>query len=97
MAPEFTSEADFQAKVVAKAKELGWAVYHTYDSRRSEPGFLDLTLCRPPRVEYMELKSEKGKVTPAQKRWLNLLRKCDGVHADAYWPKDWQKILEVLQ
>lgn len=94
--PTFADEGKFQAAVIAKAKECGWTVYHTYDSRRSEDGWLDLAICRPPRLLFWELKSEKGKLTPAQKKWLNLLRKCDGVEADAFWPKDWERIVKLL-
>lgn len=62
------SEKQFQSHLVMYAKNRGWMVYHTYDSRRCEPGFPDLVLVRD-RVLYRELKSEKGRVTPAQKAW----------------------------
>ena len=31
-------EADFQATVIELAELQGWRVYHTHDSRRSQPG-----------------------------------------------------------
>ena len=37
------SEKEFQATVIEYAKACGWKVYHTYDSRRSDPG--SLTWC----------------------------------------------------
>ena len=37
------NEKKFQSQVVRIAKVFGWLCYHTYDSRRSEPGFPDLS------------------------------------------------------
>ena len=34
---KLTSEAAFQAQVVRWAETHGWTVYHTHDSRRSQP------------------------------------------------------------
>ena len=33
------SEAEFQAEIIAYALSFGWLVYHTYNSRGSQPGF----------------------------------------------------------
>ena len=62
------TEKEFQSRVVKFARLLNWAVYHTYDSRRSAPGFPDLVLVKD-RVLYRELKTEKGKLTDHQKVW----------------------------
>ena len=67
------SEKQFQYHVIEYAKNKGWKVYHTYDSRRSEPGFPDLVLVRNVTL-FRELKSERGKLTPAQMEWGNALR-----------------------
>ncbi len=64
------SEKEFQARVVKLAKERGWRVYHTYDSRRSEAGFPDLILLRGPRQIAAELKVGRNKLTPEQQDWL---------------------------
>jgi hypothetical protein len=63
-------EKDLQAGVIALAKLLGYRVYHTFDSRRSEPGFPDLILIRGYRLVAIELKSTIGDLTEAQKEWL---------------------------
>lgn len=70
------SEADFQAQVVKFARLTGWLCYHTYDSRRSEPGFPDLVLTNAERdtTLFAELKADGGKVTAAQRKWLRALR-----------------------
>ena len=59
------------------AKGLGWLTYHTHNSRRSEPGFPDLVMVRPPRLIFAELKNEKGVVSDAQERWLLELGKVE--------------------
>ena len=67
------TERQWQTEVVNLARHQGWLVYHTYDSRRSEPGFPDLVLVRGA-VIFVELKTDKGRLTKAQKRWLTRLR-----------------------
>lgn len=67
------SENDLLSKVRGLAATLGWLVYHTHDSRRSEPGFPDLVLVHGARLLYRELKTAKGKVTPEQAAWLGAL------------------------
>lgn len=89
------SERDFQQLVIDLARALGWAVYFTWDSRRSPEGFPDLVLCQPPRLVYAELKTATGKVSAAQERWLARLRDCQ---QEAYlWrPADWDFLLALL-
>ena len=93
-APSITEKA-WQAKVIEAAKWLGWSVYHTHDSRRSEAGFPDLVLVRDQRLIFAELKSPKGRVTPAQTQWLWLLGE---TFAEVYlWrPDDWPTVQERL-
>jgi hypothetical protein len=50
------TEKQLQGAVVELAKRLGYLVYHTFDSRRSNPGWPDLVLCKPPRLIFAELK-----------------------------------------
>ena len=90
------SERDFQRQVVELAELQGWRVYHTYDSRRSNPGFPDLALVRPPRVIFAELKRERGRVTAAQREWAQALRACLGVEYYLWRPSDWDEIVEVI-
>ena len=68
------TEKQFQSHIVRVAKMRGWLVYHTFDSRRSAPGFPDLVLVRE-RVLFRELKTDKGRVKPAQKAWAEGLEK----------------------
>lgn len=85
------------AQVVDLARLRGWATYHPFLSIHSPRGWPDLVLCRPPRLVLAELKSEKGKVSPDQERWLEMLGACDGVEAFLWRPSDFDRIVEVLR
>lgn len=80
-AGSMTPEAAFQVRVVRLATDRGWRVYHTHDSRRSDPGFPDLVLVRPPRVLFVELKAGRRRLSDDQVAWLELLEACDRVDA----------------
>ena len=65
------TEAEFQTQVLDAADELGWEYYHTGDSRRSQPGFPDLTLVKDGKVIFAELKREKKSfLRKDQMKWL---------------------------
>lgn len=80
------SESQFQSHVVALAHRLGWLVYHTYSSRRSEPGFPDLVLVRG-RTLFRELKTGSGVLSKAQRVWLDRLEQ-GGSDAGVWRPAD---------
>lgn len=84
------SEATLQAQVITAARAVGWLVYHTHDSRRSQPGFPDLVLvhARQGRVLFRELKAERGRVHPKQREWLEALQAA-GQNAAVWRPSDW--------
>ena len=83
-------EKDLQQAVVGLARRAGWLVYHTYDSRRSDPGWPDLVLVHPVRRRLLirELKTMKGRVSPAQKTWLAALAAV-GLDAAVWRPDQW--------
>ena len=62
------TEKQFQSKILKIAKQFGWIAYHTYDSRRSAPGFPDIVLVKD-RVLFRELKTDTGRISPAQNDW----------------------------
>lgn len=68
------SEGELDRAVRRIARDLGVLMYHTFDSRRSEPGFPDLVLVGKWGVMYRELKKENGRLTVAQKTWLAALQ-----------------------
>jgi len=91
-------ERDFQDMVLEVAHGCGWLTYHTYDSRRSQAGFPDLTMVRGNRLIFVELKSYKGKANEAQEMWLAAL--ADVPHAEVYlWRpgEQWESIVDILQ
>jgi hypothetical protein len=93
--PPITERA-FMKQITQLAVTLGWRCYHTQLSKWSESGWPDLALCRPPRLLLVELKSERGKVTPSQQQWLEMLRSCDPVEVFLWRPSDWQQITQTL-
>lgn len=95
--PKAVSEDAFQSLVIAAATQNGWLAYHTHDSRRSQAGFPDLVLVHQQLgVVYAELKSEKGKVSPAQQHWLLSLTLA-GQAAFVWKPSDWAQVRKILE
>ena len=88
-------EREWQAQVVGWAKTLGWRVYHTHNSRRSEPGWPDLALVRD-RLVMAELKTDTGRVSREQQEWLALLAAA-GVETYLWRPSDQKQVLSVLR
>lgn len=91
--PELT-EKDFQSQIIELAERLHWLVYHTYDSRRSRAGFPDLVLVKD-RVIFAELKTQVGRVLPAQSQWLSSLRHA-GVECYVWRPDELEDIIRIL-
>ncbi|WP_376793087.1 VRR-NUC domain-containing protein [Thermoflexus sp.] len=92
------SEKDFSQQVVDLARLLGWKVYRTWLSIRSPAGFPDLVLAKPGRPLILaELKTERGKLSPAQEEWLATLRQVPGIEVYVWRPGDWEEIVRVLR
>jgi hypothetical protein len=91
------TEKAFLAQVRELARLFGWLEFHPYDSRRSTPGYPDLFMVRPPRLIFAELKSDTGRVTEAQRAWLETLGQCPGVEVYVWRPGDFDAIVERLQ
>ena len=90
------TEAEFQAQVIALATLGGWAHYHTFDSRKSAAGFPDLVLVRRNQVLFIELKSERGRVSPEQRAWLDRLEQAVPGSTDVWYPHDLPNIEKLL-
>ena len=97
------TEDTLLAHVRALAKQYGYLCYHTYSSKRSEPGYPDLCLARPAsatspgRLLFAELKTQTGKVTQEQAIWLDILRHTiPGLEAYTWRPADLPTIAAIL-
>ncbi|SRR6266496_2946438 len=88
-------ERDFLQQVKDLAGFSGWLAYHTLDSRGSDQGFPDLVLIRGGRVVFAELKSEAGKPSQVQARWLLGLA-IAGAEVYLWRPRNWSQIEAVL-
>jgi len=91
------SEQDFMQQIIDLAHLYGWLCYHTFDSRRSAPGYPDLAFCHPVHHEYFlaELKTEKGHLTPAQQRWIEALYQAN-IETYVWRPSDFDTIVRRL-
>ena len=85
------SESQLQRDVLQLAGQLGYLAYHVYDSRKSGPdkGFPDLILARDGRVIAVELKTERGRVSRDQARWIWALGALDTIEIFVWRPRDW--------
>ena len=90
------TEASWQSTVIDLAELTGWWVYHNPDSRRSQPGFPDLVLIRAPRVMFLELKRETGRLSTVQREVIGHLEACPGVEVHVARPSDWSLVVEWL-
>lgn len=81
-------EDEVLKRVRSVARVHGWLCYHTYDARRSEPGFPDVVATNGRRLLFAELKSRTGKVTIEQARWLELLERATAIDVRLWRPGD---------
>lgn len=91
-----TTEAQWQETVTEYATRKGWLWYHPNLSLRDEAGFPDLVLVRAGRLVFAELKTETGRVRPAQKAWIDALAEACTAAVYVWRPRDWDTVQEVL-
>jgi hypothetical protein len=95
------TEAEFQSKVIARARARGWLAHHCRPCQRGDgswrttiegnAGFPDLVLARPGQVLFRELKTPEGRLTPAQAHWLSVLP-----DSGLWRPGDWPEVEAVI-
>ena len=97
------SERDWQRDVIEAATVYGWKVFHAWSSIHSPSGFPDLVLVHARGVYhpfggvlYAELKTERGKLTPAQEEWIAVLKSA-GQTVYLWRPSDVETMHEVLR
>ena len=81
--PLTLTEKQFLSQIVDLLKLFHWKFEHTFEqgvyARRTSKGFPDIVAVRPPRLLFIELKSEKGKLTEDQEAWIDALEGCQKV------------------
>jgi hypothetical protein len=96
-APPAITERAFMQALRREALANNYLFYHTFDSRRSAPGFIDAVLAKPGRPLLMwELKTTDGLVTLAQQRWIEVLGQVTHVEAGVYRPEAWESMVARL-
>ena len=98
------SERMFQQQIVDLARLNSWRVYHTWNSKHSPSGWPDLALARlcpsqrgtTTELIFFECKTERGRLTEAQRDWLFVLGAVPGVVARVVRPSDWPEIVALL-
>jgi len=92
------TEKQLREQVRDLCKVFGWKFYFTWTSIHSPRGMPDLILCKPPRLIFAELKTEKGQISDKQQEWLDLLDECGGNIERYVWrPGDIKNIVEILR
>jgi hypothetical protein len=91
------TEKDWQRMVCDLAGWRGWRWHHQHYSKRSPAGWPDLVLVRGPRLIAAELKSERGRVRPEQRVWLDALAAVPGAETFLWRPSAWAQVQAVLQ
>jgi hypothetical protein len=105
------SEAEWQSKVIDAAHLYGWAVAHFRRSKTQRAdgsvfhqtavgadgkGFVDLVLVHPVGgVLFVELKAQKGRLSPEQVEWSNRLSRA-GAKWHCWKPSQWKHVVDVL-
>jgi hypothetical protein len=95
--PEMT-HTQLQNQVREVCKLLGLLHFHTHDSRKSEAGFPDSSICHPDggTLWLMELKSEDGIVMPDQRTWLHALARVTRVESGIVRPSGLDAFVQRL-
>lgn len=110
--PRNPSETAFRGTVIEGAQRLGWRVWSIQDEvykalvvaadelgirpNFPAPGWPDLVCIKPPRLLFVELKSNAGTVRTDQQEMLDLLGGCP-VEVYVVRPRDWDGFEEVLR
>ncbi|UQA93784.1 VRR-NUC domain-containing protein [Streptomyces halobius] len=92
------TEEQFRRHVRQLAALRGWALaYHTHNSRRSDAGWPDEVYGHPKanRILFAELKTNTGRIRPAQRDWLRHLAAC-GLETALWRPRDLGLIVATL-
>lgn len=96
------SHEEFMTQVIQLLDLCHWRYYHTYRSTRSPAGFPDIAAVREnsdgsSALIFLEIKTQKGKLTVTQLEWLSLLDNVPGVVATVCRPSWWNSLVALLK
>ena len=89
-------EAELQGRLVETGRLCDWLVYHTYDSRRSDIGFMDIVMVRDGCLLALEVKRGLAEVAAmartdsgkAQLDWIAAMQQVPGCRAAVVSPEN---------
>lgn len=91
---------------------LGWMVWHDNANNaprachachapmnlpRNAPGFPDIVAVRGEDLWFVELKSDRGRLSEHQRTWLDALKRVKRVHVALWRPEDLDRITEEMR
>jgi hypothetical protein len=93
-------EKDFLATVRGMGEVYAWRVYQVLDTanyaKRTSKGWPDLFMVKEGRALAIEGKTEKGRVTPDQQEWIELLATVPGITSGVYRPRDMDELERLI-
>lgn len=90
------NETQWQARITDLCDWYRMKWYHVNDSRKDKSGFPDLVIVGKHGVVFAELKSDTGKVSMAQREFLDALHVA-GAEVYIWRPEDWPQVQRVLK
>lgn len=90
-------EKEYQRDIQLHLQRHGWLDYHPRVSFYDRPGFPDIVAIRPPRVIFAEIKTDKGRLSPAQEEYKRQLEACPGVEYYIWRPRDWEMVKRIIE
>ena len=92
-------DADWIPVVKRDLKTHGWLVHHIFGGKGQDAGFPDVVAVheRTGRLLVAELKTERGKVTESQARWLRAFAADPLAGVYVLRPSDHHELLDVIE
>jgi hypothetical protein len=93
------THTELQQNIADLANINGWKVQFWWRSFHSAPGFLDMVICRPPRLIMAEIKIPPDKVKPDQQEWIDIWKQMSNIEVYVWTPKEWldDSIINILK
>lgn len=100
---EMISEDDYQRWMIQLLKDNGWQVHHDRPARKAngewytpvegDNGYPDITASRNGYTMWLEVKSQHGKPTEAQNKWIDAIF----YNVAVIRPSDWKSVEYIAE